>query len=100
MPTYEVVFRQRAAKAFQRLSTASQRQIAKKLKERCLQPKVSADQVRDIPNAYRLKLRSAGIRLIYMVRDEQLVILVLSVGRREREEAYKDAIREFLTLDE
>src|SRR5258708_25015455 len=100
MPTYDVAFRPRAAKSFRNLGTVEQRQISKKLKERCLNPHVPADRVREIPNGYRLKLRSAGIRLIYLVRDGELVILVLSIGRREREKAYKDAIREYLGLDD
>jgi mRNA interferase RelE/StbE len=99
MPTFEVAFRPSAAKAFRKLGTSDQRQISKKLTERCLNPHVVADRVRDIPNGYRLKLKSAGVRLIYLVRDEELVILVLTVGKREREEAYKDAIREYLSLD-
>jgi mRNA-degrading endonuclease RelE of RelBE toxin-antitoxin system len=43
--------------------------------------------------------RSAGIRLIYLVRDQELVILVLAIGKREREEAYKEAIQEYLRID-
>ncbi len=99
MTSFKVAFRPRAAKSFRKLATAEQRQIAKKLKERCLTPRVLADQVREIPSGYRLKLRAAGIRLIYLVRDQELVILVLAIGRREREEAYKDAILEYLQLD-
>lgn len=99
MPTFEVAFRPRAAKSFHNLATTEQRQIAKKLKERCLNPHVPADRVREIPNGYRLKLRSAGIRLIYLVRDQELVILVLAIGKREREEAYKEAIQEYLRID-
>lgn len=99
MTTYKVAFRPRAAKAFRNLATIEQRQISKKLKERCLNPRVPADRVREIPGGYRLKLRSAGIRLIYLVRDTELVILVLAIGRREREEAYADAVQEYLRVD-
>lgn len=95
MPIYRIAFRPRAAKAFERLSTALQRQIAKKLKERSFNPRVPADRVREIADGYRLKLRASGIRLVYLVRDEELVILVLAIGAREREEAYKDAVSEF-----
>jgi mRNA interferase RelE/StbE len=96
---YKVAFRPRAKKAFDRLATADQRQLARKLKARCENPRVPADRVREIPEAFKIKLRSSGIRLIYQVRDQQLHILVLAVGKREREEAYQDAIREYLQLD-
>jgi mRNA interferase RelE/StbE len=98
--TFNVVFRPRAKKAFDRLGTADQRQLAAKLKSRCLNPRVPADAVRDIPQGYKVKLRSSGIRAIYMVRDRQLVLLVLAIDKREREKAYKDAIAEFLSLDD
>jgi mRNA interferase RelE/StbE len=100
MPIYDVVFRPRAAKAFGKLDKAIQRQLARKLIERSGNPKIPADRIREIPDGYKIKLRSSGIRLIYLLRDEAVVILVLSVGRREREEAYKDAIREFGKIDE
>jgi mRNA interferase RelE/StbE len=98
-PIFEVVFRPRAAKAFKKLGTAIQRQLAHKLQERRSNPRVPADRVREMPNAYGIKLRSSGVRLIYLVREQQLVILVLAIGRREREEAYKDAIEEFKKLE-
>jgi mRNA interferase RelE/StbE len=99
MPAYEIAFRPRAAKAFQRLGSSIKAQISRKLSERATNPRVAADKMRDMPDAYRLKFRSSGIRLVYLVRDSQLVILVLSVGAREREEAYEDAVREFRKLD-
>lgn len=99
MPTYKVAFRPRARKAFERLSTALQHQIAKKLVERSENPRVPADRMREMPDAYRPKFRASGLRLVYLVRDNELLILVLSIGARAREEAYKDAIREFLELD-
>ena len=92
--------RPRAKKAFDRLGAADQRQLAAKLKARCINPRVPGDAVRQIPDAYRFKLSSSGIRLIYQVRDRELMILVLAIGRRERAEAYKDAISEYGKLDE
>jgi mRNA interferase RelE/StbE len=97
---YEVVFRPKAAKAFKKLDPALQRQVAQKLSERKLNPKVLADSVHEIPGAYKIKLRASGFRLIYLVRDAQLVILVLSIGKREREEAYVDALKEFRNLND
>ena len=56
--------------------------------------------VREIPNGYKIKLRASGVRLIYLVRDSQMVILVLAVGKREREDAYTEATREFKDVDD
>ncbi|WP_374405404.1 type II toxin-antitoxin system RelE/ParE family toxin [Pelagerythrobacter sp.] len=95
MPIYEVEFRPRAARAFEKLGHAEKRQFARKLDERRRNPHVPGDAFRGIPDAYLLKLRSSGLRLVYQVQDDVLVILVLAVGRRDREEAYKNAIREF-----
>jgi mRNA interferase RelE/StbE len=97
---YEVVFRPKAAKAFKKLDPALQKQVAQKLSERKLNPKVLADSVHEIPGADKIKLRASGFRLIYLVRDAQLVILVLSIGKREREEAYVDALKEFRNLND
>ncbi|HEX7711539.1 MAG TPA: type II toxin-antitoxin system RelE/ParE family toxin [Sphingomonadaceae bacterium] len=97
---YRVVFRPRAQKVFDRLGTADQRQLAVKLKQRAANPRVPADAVREIPEGYKIKLRSAGIRLIYQVREHQVVILVLAIGKRERQEAYGEAIRELGKLDD
>jgi mRNA interferase RelE/StbE len=97
---YEVVFRPKAAKAFKKLDPALQKQVAQKLSERRVNPKIPADAVREIPGAYKIKLRASGFRLIYLVRDTQLVILVLSIGKREREEAYVAALKEFRNLND
>ena len=53
-----------------------------------------------MPNCYKIKLTSPGIRLVYRVEDERLVILVLAIGRRERDEAYVEANRELRKLDD
>jgi mRNA interferase RelE/StbE len=97
---FEVAFRPRAAKAFSKLDSALKQQIAKKLKERQSNPRVPADMVREIPNGYKIKLRASGVRLIYLVRDRELIILVLAIGKREREDAYTEAIREFGNVDD
>lgn len=99
-PIYKILFRPRAEKAFNRLSFANRQQLARKLDERRRNPRVPADSVREIKDGYRIKLRSAGLRLIYQVRDNELVILVLAVAGREREEAYAEALREYRNLDQ
>ena len=97
---YSILLHPRAKKIFDRLGTTDQRQLATKLKQRSTNPRVQADAVREIPDGYKIKLRASGIRLIYQVRDRQLVILVLAIGKRERQEAYREAVRELGKLDD
>ncbi len=40
-------------------------------------------------NRYKIKLRGVGYRLVYEVRDNELVIMVIAVGKRERSEVYR-----------
>jgi mRNA interferase RelE/StbE len=40
---------------------------------------------------YKIKLKSLGYRLVYEVRDAELVVLVVAVGKRERNAAYRRA---------
>ena len=39
---------------------------------------------------YKIKLRSSGFRLAYQVKEEQIVVLVLSVGKREDNSVYNN----------
>jgi mRNA interferase RelE/StbE len=55
---YKVLFRPRAKKRFDRLDTASQRQIAKKLIERCQHPRVPGDALARMADCYKIKLRA------------------------------------------
>lgn len=43
-------------------------------------------------DCYKIKLRGAGYRLVYQVQDDRVVVFVVAVGRREREEVYLDAM--------
>ncbi|MDD0972897.1 type II toxin-antitoxin system RelE family toxin [Pseudomonas fontis] len=66
-------------------------QFKKKLKERLESPRVQADALRELPSHYKIKLKSSGYRLVYRVEDERVVIVVVSVGKRERGSVYKTA---------
>ena len=67
--------------------------ILKKLTERLRHPHVSADRLKGLGNAYKIKLRSAGYRLVYRVRDEVLIVTVIAVGKRARGEVYDNAAK-------
>lgn len=42
-------------------------------------------------NRYKIKLRAVGYRLVYEVRDAELVVSVIAVGKRDRSAVYREA---------
>jgi mRNA interferase RelE/StbE len=38
-------------------------------------------------------LRNVGYRLVYEVRENEVVILIVAIGKRERNEVYKTAAK-------
>jgi mRNA interferase RelE/StbE len=89
LTTYSVEFVPSALREWNKLGSTLRDQFRKKLEERRRHPHVQADRLSGRGPCYKIKLRSAGYRLIYEVEDARLVILVISVGRRERGKAYK-----------
>lgn len=44
-----------------------------------------------LPDCYTIKLRSSGYRLVYQVIDLEVVVFVVAVDKREREQVYRKA---------
>ena len=40
-------------------------------------------------SVYKIKLRSAGYRLAYEVVDKEVLVYVLAIGKREKNEVYE-----------
>lgn len=81
---YKIKFLPSALKEWKKLAPPIQKQFKKKLKERLLNPRNKASQLRGFKNVYKIKLRSVGYRLVYEVNDNEIVIYVIAVGKRER----------------
>ena len=91
MPIYKLEFLPSAVKEWRRLDSSIRNQFSKKLHERLREPRVVSARLRELPDCYKIKLRSAGFRLIYQVKDEVLTDMVIAVGKREGAAAYKAA---------
>ncbi|MGE8065012.1 type II toxin-antitoxin system RelE family toxin [Pseudomonas sp. NPDC089569] len=89
--TYELEFSDKAWKEWKKLGDNLREQFKRKLGERLVNPHVPADRLSGLGNAYKIKLRSAGYRMVYRVRDEVLVVTVIAVGKRERNDVYREA---------
>lgn len=89
--SYELQFLPSALKEWQKLGATVQTQFKKKLRERLSEPHIPADSLRGMPNHYKIKLRSAGYRLVYRVEDSTITVTVVAVGKREGSAVYTTA---------
>nr|WP_181375079.1 type II toxin-antitoxin system RelE/ParE family toxin [Pectobacterium carotovorum]ALG88552.1 mRNA interferase RelE [Pectobacterium carotovorum] len=89
--TYKIDFDNAAFKEWKKLGETVRQQLKKKLAQIVEAPRIEANRLHSLPDCYKIKLRASGYRLVYKVEDETVVILVLTVGKRERLEVYKAA---------
>lgn len=89
--TYSLEFDARALKEWQKLGDTVRQQMKKKLAGVLLNPRVEANRLHSLPDCYKIKLRSSGYRLVYQVIDKEIVVFVVAVDKREREEVYRKA---------
>ncbi len=89
--SFELAFLEEALKEWRKLDQGIREQFKKKLAERLPSPYVPSAQLCSSGNRYKIKLRQAGYRLAYEVRDKELIVLVVAVGKRERNAVYKTA---------
>ena len=93
--TYNLEFKPQALKEWNKLGSTIKEQFKKKLKKRLENPKVEKDKLSGYENVYKIKLKDAGYRLAYEVKDKEVVVLVLSIGKRERSKIYKNLKNRF-----
>ena len=91
--TYELAFLDEALKEWRKLDSVTREQFKSKLAERLHNPKVPSARLHGANERYKIKLRSAGFRLVYQVKDKELLVLVVAVGKRERNAVYKAAAK-------
>lgn len=86
--TYRLKFLPVALKEWKKLGGPVKSQFKKKLAARLEDPRVPADKLSGYESVYKIKLRSAGYRLVYEVVDGELLVYVLAVGRRDKGKVY------------
>ena len=90
MKRYELRFGRHAMRQWQRLDLSIKKQFKKKLEKILQNPHIASARMGGYRDAYRLKLRKAGYRLGYRVHEEQVVVVVITVERRDKEQVYVD----------
>lgn len=90
--TYKLAFKSSALKEWRKLGTTVREQFKTKLAQRLQHPHVAADALHGAKNIYKIKLRSAGYRLVYEVIDDEVTVTVIAVGKRDKNYVYQLAL--------
>ena len=89
MPTYRLKFTAAALAEWKALDGSVKETFRKLLKKRVLQPHLPGSALKGpLIGCYKIKLRQQGYRLIYTVQDEVLIVLVLTISKRENNTVY------------
>ncbi len=91
--TYKLLFKAAAWKEWEKLDSTVREIFKKRLYERLKKPRIDSSRLNGMKDCYKIKLRRAGFRLVYQVRDKELVVVVVAVGKREKNFVYKQAIK-------
>ncbi len=89
--TYKLKFLPSAKKEWDKLDSSIQSQFKNKLKKCLENPHNPVNKLRDFDCAYKIKLRSAGYRLVYEVDDKEIIVFVIGIGKRENNIVYDKA---------
>lgn len=81
--TYELGFASAALKEWRKLDSNIRQQFKQKLKEHLVTPCAPSAKVSGSKDRYKIKLRGVGYRLVYEVREAEVVVEI-AVGERER----------------
>jgi len=88
--TYRLKFLPAAKKEWDKLAEPLKKQFKNKLIERLDQPHVLSAKLKGYDSVYKIKLRTAGYRLAYEVLDDEIIVYVLAVGKRDKNAIYKN----------
>lgn len=91
--SYSLAFKEDALKEWRKLDSNVREQFKNKLEERLLNPRIPASKLSGHNDRFKIKLRSIGYRLVYEIRDNELIVVVVAIGKRERNAVYKAAAK-------
>jgi len=88
---YELEFLKEAKKEWDKLDNNAKMAFKKVLKRRLVNPIVEKDKLSNTieQDCYKIKLKALGLRLVYKVEQDKLILLIITIGKREKDEVYK-----------
>jgi len=91
LTNYRLRFHKLALTEWHRLDGSIREPLKKKLAERLENPRIASAGLSGMPDCYKIKLRSAGYRLVYRVDDDVVFVTVIAVGKRDKQKVYETA---------
>ena len=88
---YNLDFKKSALKEWKKLAPHIREQFRSKLKERLEAPHVDSAKLSGMLSCYKIKLRDSGYRLVYQVHDVQILVVVIAIGKRDKNLVYENA---------
>lgn len=90
---YKLEFLESALREWGALDGSVRSNFKKLLASRLESPHVPGSELHGpLASCYKIKLRSQGYRLVYTVRDDVLVVLVIAIDRRDKDRVYQVAL--------
>jgi len=90
---YRLLFLPSALKEWQALDGSVREPMRKLLRKRLNNPHVPGGALNgELVGYYKIKLKKLGLRLVYGVEDDALVVVVMAVDMREDSVVYRSAL--------
>lgn len=89
--SFKLRFHELALVEWHKLDESVRRPLKKKLAERLDNPRVPSAALSGLKDCYKIKMSSAGYRLVYRVDDLVVYVTVVAVGKREKNRVYEAA---------
>ena len=90
---YRLQFHPAAWKEWQDLDGSIKKPLKKLLEKRLDNPHMPGGELTDdLRGCYKIKLKKQGVRLVYRVQNDALIVMVMAVDRREDSVVYRSAI--------
>ncbi|MGE4240516.1 type II toxin-antitoxin system RelE family toxin [Ramlibacter sp.] len=94
LPRFRLRFHPEALEEWHALDNSIRAPLKKLLAKRLEHPHIPGSALHPpLAGCYKIKLQKAGVRLVYEVIDEEVIVYVLAVDRREDGRVYGSAVR-------
>lgn len=90
---YRLQFLPQALEEWRQLEGSVKEPLKKLLGKRLDNPHMPGGELHgELAGCYKIKLKKQGVRLVYSVEDDKLIVMVMAVDKREDSLVYKSAI--------